>query len=67
MTIFAGSKKDVLDQNYLNMETVQLTGFLTGEIGARLANDPNGTIYHNRTLNKLQVKLNGILETIALT
>lgn len=67
MTIFSGSKEDVLNQDYRNVETLQITGLLTAEITARLADDPDGTIYHNRTLNKLQVKLNGILETIAVT
>ena len=64
MTEFTGSKKDVLDQNYKNAQTLHLTALTTGDITARLSNDENGTIYHNSTLNKLQVKLNGSIETI---
>ena len=67
MTILDGSKKDFLNQNYKNAESVQLAGLTTAEITARLTNDVNGAIYHNSTLNKLQVKLNGSIETITST
>jgi hypothetical protein len=67
MTILDGSKKDVLNQVYKNALSMQLVALTTAEITARAINDSNGTIYHNTTLNKLQVKLNGSIETITST
>lgn len=67
MTVLDGSKKDVLNQKYKNALSVQLVALATADITASAVNDANGTIYHNSTLNKLQVKLNGAIETITST
>jgi hypothetical protein len=64
MTIFSKSKDDVLNQDYANVNSLQLTPHTTAEITALAANDTNGTLYHNSTTNKLVVKLNGSVETI---
>lgn len=64
MTVLDGSKKDVLNQNYKNVLTVQLVPLLDSEIAARVANDPNGTLYFDTTAQKFMGKLNGSLETI---
>ncbi len=67
MTQFTGSKKDVLNQKYKNALSIQLVELTTAEITADVVNAADGTIYHNITLNKLQVKLNGSIETITST
>lgn len=64
MATFDGSKADVLNNEYDNAIVLQLAPRTTAEITARATNDANGTIYHDSTVNKLKVKLNGSVETI---
>lgn len=64
MTAFVGSKADEINNDYLLANKIQLVGLTTAEITAQSATDANGTLYHNVTLNKLQAKLNGAIETI---
>ena len=64
MTQCVGSKADVINNEYLLADVLQLNGLTTAQITARAPADVNGTIYHDSTVNKLKVKLNGSVETI---